>query len=55
MGMIGKHAEKLNKALIMNDDINADIKRGELRTAVLLTDAFVAAPSLVESYNQPKT
>jgi hypothetical protein len=41
--------------LIMKDDINADIKRGELRSLVQLTDAIVEAPEKLAAYNQPKT
>lgn len=39
----------------MKDDINADIKRGELRTMVQLTDAIAEAPGLIEAHNKPKT
>lgn len=55
MEMIGSHAEQLNKVLIMKDDINADIKRGELRSIVQLTDVIVEAPAKLIAFQKPKS
>ncbi len=55
MGMIAAHAEKVNRMLIMKDDVAVDIKRGELRLLTELVDAIDSAPEVVERAYEPKT
>jgi hypothetical protein len=54
IGMVTEHSEILMKTLIMNENINADIKRGELRTVVGLADAIDGASDLIKAHQQPK-
>jgi hypothetical protein len=54
MGMLGAQGEALTRKLIMKDDVNADIVRGELRSIVQFADAVEGAPALIDSHKQPK-
>ena len=55
MSMIAVRAEQLNELLIMKDDVNVDLTRGELRAFVRLTDAITNAPAVINQHNTPKT
>lgn len=55
MGMLMEHVETLTRKLIMKDDVNLDLVRGELRAFVRLHDIVEDAPKLLAESRQPKT
>ena len=54
LGMLGEHAASKNQMLIMKDDANVDLIRGELRGFAQLQNTFDGAPALVEKFKQSK-
>lgn len=55
MAMLMDHVESLTQMLIMKDDVNLDLVRGELRAFVRLHDIVEDAPKIVAESRQPKT
>ena len=52
LGMVGGYAETQNQRLIMSDDCNMDLIRGELRALAMIKNAVDAAPKIVEQHQQ---
>lgn len=54
---LARHAEELNKRLVMSKMDSGEIQhlQGQTKAMVLLMEAIVAAPTALNSHNQPKT
>jgi len=51
--MIGDYAGMRNEVLIMKDDVNTELYRGELRAFALLQKAVDNAPETAKRLSQP--
>lgn len=54
LGALGGYAGQKNEILIMKDDVNTDLIRGELRAFATIQNAVDTAPRMVEQLQQPK-
>jgi hypothetical protein len=50
MEILNSRAEALNTKLIMKDDVNTDLTRGELRAYARIQDDLTNAPNLLAQY-----
>lgn len=55
LNMLGRHASDTNELLIMKDEVNTDILRGELRGFTRIVGAIEAASNVIAQSQQPKT